>query len=80
MAATSLRLLGMVTAGGPDNMESTPWEEQLTLDEFVRRDAADAVIGDATYLFANGVMTFDQALMALLIAELRGLNLMFESQ
>ena len=55
-------------------------EEQQTLDEFLRRDAADAVMDDAMYLFANGEMTFDQALMALLISELRGLNLVLDSR
>ena len=54
-------------------------EEELTLDEFLRREDANAVIDDATYLFANGAMTFDQALMALLIAELRDLNLILDS-
>ena len=56
-------------------MEPTPWEEERRkLDEFLRRDAADVVMDDAMYIFANGDMTFDQALMALLISELRGLN------
>ncbi len=53
-------------------------EEEQTLDEFLRREDANAVIDDATYVFANGTMTFDQALMALLIAELRDFKLTFE--
>ena len=69
-------LLGTVTAEGPANMDFTSREEQQKL---VRRDNADAVIDDATYVFANGAMTFDQALMALLIAELRDLNLILDS-
>lgn len=53
-------------------------EEQQKL---VRRDNADAVMDDAIYLFANtaGDITLDQALMALLIAELRDLNLVLDS-
>jgi hypothetical protein len=46
-----------------------------------RLKAADAVIDDATYLreaMNNKDITFDQALMALLIAELRDLNLVLE--
>ena len=75
-AATLPPLLGTVTAEGPANMDFTSREEQQKL---VRRDNADAVIDDATYVFANGAMTFDQALMALLIAELRDLNLILDS-
>jgi hypothetical protein len=58
-------------------------EEQQTLDEFLRRDNADAVIDDATYLqevMNNRDITFDHALMALLIAELRDLNLVLDSR
>lgn len=58
-------------------------EEQQTLDEFLRRDKADAVIDDATYLqevMNNRDITFDHALMALLIAELRDLNLVLDSR
>jgi len=55
------------------------WEEQQKL---VRRDKADAVIDDATHLqevMNNRDITFDHALMALLIAELRDLNLILDS-
>jgi len=54
-------------------------EEQRKL---VRRDNADAVIDDATYVqevMNNRDITFDHALMALLIAELRELNLILDS-
>ena len=54
-------------------------EEQRKL---VRRDNADAVIDDATYIqevMNNRDITFDHALMALLIAELRELNLILDS-
>ncbi len=50
-------------------------EEEQTLDEFLRREDANAVIDDATYIFAHGAMTFDQALMALLVSELRDFKL-----
>ena len=55
----------------------TPWEEQQTLDEFLRRDAAAIVIDDATYLreaMYDNQITFTHALMALRVSELRGLN------
>ena len=55
-------------------------EEQQKL---VRRENADAVIDDATYLqevMNNRDITFDHALMALLIAELRGLKLVLDSR
>ena len=61
-------------------MDFTSREEQQKL---VRRDNADAVIGDATHLrkvMHGNQITFDQALMALLIAELRDLNLTFDSR
>jgi len=57
-------------------------EEEQTLDQFLRRESADAVIDDATYLqevMNNRDITFDHALMALLIAELRDLNLVLNS-
>ena len=57
----------------------TSYYEREEQRKLVRRDNADAVIDDATYVFANGAMTFDQALMALLIAELRDLNLILDS-
>ena len=50
-------------------------EEQRKI---VRCESADVVIDDATYLqevMNNRDITFDHALMALLIAELRELNL-----
>ena len=55
-------------------------EEVLTLDEFLRREDANAVIDDATHLqsLSNRDITFDQALMALLVSELRDLKLGFE--
>ncbi len=58
-------------------------EEEQTLDQFLRRESADAVIDDATYLqevMNNRDITFDHALMALLITELRDLNLVLNSQ
>ena len=57
----------------------TSYYEREEQRKLVRRDNADAVIDDATYVFANGAMTLDQALMALLIAELRELNLILDS-
>jgi hypothetical protein len=57
----------------------TSYHEREEQRKLVRRDNADAVIDDATCVFANGAMTFDQALMALLIAELRELNLVLDS-
>ncbi len=63
-----------------NNMDFTSREEQQKL---VRRDNADAVIDDATYLqevMNNRDITFDHALMALLISELRDLNLTFNSR
>jgi|TARA_R100000995_G_scaffold3219_2_gene1891 hypothetical protein len=58
------------------------YREREEQQKLVRRDNADAVIDDAIYLFANAVgdTTFDQALMALLIAELRDLNLVLDSR
>ena len=52
-------------------------EEEQTLDEFLRREDANAVIDDATHLqdLSNRDITFDQALMALLVSELRDLKL-----
>jgi hypothetical protein len=56
-------------------------EEEQTLDQFLRRENADAVIDDATYLqevMNNRDITFDQALMALLVSELRDFKLTFD--
>ena len=55
-------------------------EEEQTLDEFLRREDANAVIDDATHLqdLSNRDITFDQALMALLVSELRDFKLAFE--
>jgi len=52
-------------------------EEEQTLDEFLRREDAKAVIDDATHLqdLSNRDITFDQALMALLVSELRDFKL-----
>jgi hypothetical protein len=52
-------------------------EEEQTLDEFLRREDANAVIDDATHLqdLSNRDITFDQALMALLVSELRDFKL-----
>lgn len=61
-------------------MDFTSREEQQKL---VRRDNADVVIGDAAYLrkvMHGNQITFDHALMALLIAELRDLNLTLDSR
>ena len=55
----------------------TSYYEREEQQKLVRRDNADAVIDDATYLqevMNNRDMTFDHALMALLIAELRELR------
>ena len=60
----------------------TSYHEREEQQKLVRRDNADAVIDDATYLqevMNNRDITFDQALMALLIAELRELNLILDS-
>lgn len=55
-------------------------EEEQTLDEFLRREDANAVIDDATHLqdLSNRDITFDQALMALLVSELRDFKRTFE--
>jgi len=56
-------------------MEFTPWDE-LLISQRDRLNAADAVIEEATYLreaMNAKEITFEQALMALLIAELRNL-------
>lgn len=56
-------------------------EEEQTLDEFLRREDANAVIDDATHLqrdMSIRDMTFDQALMALLVSELRDFKRTFE--
>tara|TARA_X000001388_G_scaffold77371_1_gene77912 strand:+ start:1878 stop:2075 length:198 start_codon:yes stop_codon:yes gene_type:complete len=55
-------------------------EEEQTLDEFLRRENANDVIDDATRLqsLSNGDITFDQALMALLVSELRDFKLTFD--
>lgn len=52
-------------------------EEEQTLDEFLRREDANDVIDDATHLqdLSNRDITFDQALMALLVSELRDFKL-----
>jgi hypothetical protein len=55
-------------------------EEEQTLDEFLRRENANDVIDDATRLqsLSNRDITFDQALMALLVSELRDFKLTFD--
>jgi len=56
-------------------MEFTPWDE-LLISQRDRLNAADAVIEEATYLreaMNAKEITFEQALMALLISELRNL-------
>ena len=55
-------------------------EEEQTLDEFLRRENANDVIDDATRLqsLSNRDITFDQALMALLVSELRDFKLIFD--
>ena len=61
-------------------MNFTPWDE-MDNRQRSRIHAADTVIDDAAYLrgaiYSNEI-TFEQALMALLIAELRDLNMTFE--
>lgn len=61
----------------------TSYYEREEQRKLVRRENADVVIDDATHLqevMNNRDITFEQALMALLIAELRGLNLTFDSR
>lgn len=62
-------------------MHFTPWDE-MDNRQRNRIGAADTVIDDAAFLreamYSNEI-TFDQALMALLIAELRDLNLILDS-
>ena len=56
-------------------MEFTPWDE-LSISQRDRLHAADSVIEDATYLreaMNAKEITFEQALMAPLISELRNL-------
>jgi len=63
--------------------EEQRYREREEQQKLVRRDNADAVIGDAAYLqevMNNRDITFDHALMALLIAELRDLNLVLDSR
>jgi|5B_taG_2_1085324.scaffolds.fasta_scaffold254858_2 hypothetical protein len=53
------------------------YDEREEQRKIVRCESADVVINDATYLqeaINNSDITFDQALMALLITELRELN------
>jgi len=59
-------------------MEEIDEKDGSDLWTVVARSGADAVIDDAGYVkevMNNGNISFDQALMALLIAELRGLNI-----
>ena len=62
-------------------MNFTPWDE-MDNKQRSRIYAADTVIDDAAYLreamYSNEI-TFDHALIALLIAELRDLNLVLDS-
>jgi len=63
-------------------MDFTPWDE-MDNRQRNRIGAADTVIDDATYLreaMHGNQITFDHALMALLITELRDLNLTFDSR
>ena len=58
------------------------YREREERGRVVRCGNADAVIDDATYLqevMNDRDITFDHALMALLIAELRDLNLVLDS-